>query len=121
MGKSGGCASSQIESATRLISLALRSHISAEDIIRQLKGIRCPNPSGALQPGGAILSCADGIARAMQKYLNSMNDIDTSLNNKNAFKKSFIDVAGMCPECGDILEHESGCVLCRACGYSKCG
>ncbi|WP_342774549.1 ribonucleotide reductase N-terminal alpha domain-containing protein [Biomaibacter acetigenes] len=26
-----------------------------------------------------------------------------------------------CPECGSPLEHESGCVMCRSCGYSKCG
>ena len=25
-----------------------------------------------------------------------------------------------CPECGEKLEHEGGCVSCRACGYSKC-
>lgn len=27
----------------------------------------------------------------------------------------------VCPECGNPLEHESGCVICRSCGYSKCG
>ncbi len=26
-----------------------------------------------------------------------------------------------CPECGATMEHEGGCVVCRACGYSKCG
>lgn len=26
-----------------------------------------------------------------------------------------------CPECGKPLEHEGGCVICRNCGYSKCG
>jgi len=27
----------------------------------------------------------------------------------------------ICPECGSKMEHEGGCVVCRACGYSKCG
>lgn len=27
----------------------------------------------------------------------------------------------ICPDCGSSLEHEGGCVVCRACGYSKCG
>ncbi|WP_432667476.1 vitamin B12-dependent ribonucleotide reductase [Wukongibacter baidiensis] len=26
-----------------------------------------------------------------------------------------------CPECGNKVEHEGGCVMCRSCGYSKCG
>jgi len=26
----------------------------------------------------------------------------------------------LCPECGGILEHSSGCVSCNTCGYSKC-
>ena len=26
-----------------------------------------------------------------------------------------------CPECGEPVEHEGGCVVCRNCGYSKCG
>ncbi len=25
-----------------------------------------------------------------------------------------------CPECGDKIQHEGGCVICRNCGYSKC-
>lgn len=26
-----------------------------------------------------------------------------------------------CPECGSKLQHEGGCVICRDCGFSKCG
>ena len=26
-----------------------------------------------------------------------------------------------CPECGKGVEHEGGCVICRHCGFSKCG
>jgi ribonucleoside-diphosphate reductase alpha chain len=31
------------------------------------------------------------------------------------------DIAGACPECGKAVEHEGGCVICRHCGFSKCG
>ena len=30
-------------------------------------------------------------------------------------------LGGACPECGKTVEHEGGCVICRSCGYSKCG
>ena len=26
-----------------------------------------------------------------------------------------------CPDCGKPVEHEGGCVICRQCGFSKCG
>jgi ribonucleoside-diphosphate reductase alpha chain len=29
--------------------------------------------------------------------------------------------SGACPECGKPVEHEGGCMICRHCGYSKCG
>ncbi len=28
--------------------------------------------------------------------------------------------AGVCPDCGDRLVYENGCVNCRSCGYSRC-
>jgi len=52
MGKGGGCASSQTEAVSRLISLSLRSGIKPENIIRQLKGVRCTNQ--AWEKGGRI-------------------------------------------------------------------
>ncbi|NLD48144.1 MAG: vitamin B12-dependent ribonucleotide reductase [Clostridiaceae bacterium] len=27
----------------------------------------------------------------------------------------------VCPECGKAVEHEGGCMVCRNCGFSKCG
>ncbi len=32
-----------------------------------------------------------------------------------------VSLGGACPECGKTVEHEGGCVICRNCGYSKCG
>ncbi|MEW9122115.1 MAG: vitamin B12-dependent ribonucleotide reductase [Thermotaleaceae bacterium] len=27
----------------------------------------------------------------------------------------------LCPDCGTAVEHEGGCMICRSCGFSKCG
>jgi ribonucleoside-diphosphate reductase alpha chain len=31
-----------------------------------------------------------------------------------------VDLGPQCPDCGGDLAHESGCAICRACGYSEC-
>jgi ribonucleoside-diphosphate reductase alpha chain len=67
MGKAGGCASSQSEAISRMVSLALRSHIEPKAVIKQLKGIRCPNPT--LWTGGPVYSCPDAMGKAMERYL----------------------------------------------------
>lgn len=115
MGKTGGCAAAQSEATSRLISLALRSGIEPESVIRQLKGIRCPAPF--FSPEGVILSCPDAMSRALEKYISESNGEEFE-PDKNIIVRGY---AGVCPECGELVEYEGGCAVCRACGYSKCG
>lgn len=105
MGKAGGCAYSQIEATSRLISLALRSGVKVEAIIRQLMGIRCPSPTW--RNGEQVVSCSDAIAKVLNHCANT-----------NIAYVS--DQMGACPDCGAAVEHEGGCIVCRACGFSRC-
>jgi ribonucleoside-diphosphate reductase alpha chain len=118
MGKAGGCSSSQAEAISRLISLSLRAGIDPKAIVKQLHGVRCPNPGW--EKGGMILSCSDAIAKAMERYLLEKK---TPVGKKVAKMSAgyFERVAGFCPDCGGGLEHEGGCAVCRECGFSKCG
>ena len=122
MGKSGGCTASQSEAIGRLVSLALRSGIEIEAIIRQLKGIRCPSPSW--HNGGTALSCSDGIAKSMDRHIGGQADnpgfrLGSSPKARTSVK-GMPDLSPECPECGEILEPGEGCVVCRSCGYSEC-
>ncbi len=117
MGKSGGCASSQSEALSRLISVSLRAGVDPEAIIKHLRGIRCPSPAWA--QGGKVLSCADAVGIALEHYIDWLQTGEASeFVTKNTDELD--NLAGACPECGGSLEHESGCAVCRACGYSKC-
>ena len=128
-GRHGGCPS-QSEATARLVSIALRSGIDVQTIIGQLKGIRCP--STIRQPGMKVTSCPDAIARAIEKVMRSQNggqmpsavqEMERELNQGAQGEEMDHSIAGMrfCPECGAPVVHEGGCVICRQCGYSKCG
>ncbi|MCX5705717.1 MAG: vitamin B12-dependent ribonucleotide reductase [Candidatus Omnitrophica bacterium] len=131
MGKAGGCAASQLEALGRLVSLGFRSGIEVKSIIEQLRNIRCPSPSW--EKGQRIFSCADAIARVVEKRLVNVSPVSATIEISQAamkhssFDESAVadlndlgDIVGMCPDCGGALRHEEGCVKCQACGYSKC-
>lgn len=115
MGKAGGCASSQAEAIGRLVSLALRSNIEPDVIIKQLKGITCHNQTWA--NGGKITSCSDAIAKALEKYMEKGTKGNGNGGDKHHRENVFI---GQCPECGGTVEHEGGCAVCHSCGFTKC-
>lgn len=129
-GRAGGCPS-QSEATSRLVSIALRSGIDEKAIVEQLKGIRCP--STIRQKGLKVLSCPDAIGRMIEsvmKHRNGNSDmhIAPSVAAPQTLQKptanTLEDVpkdSASCPECGSKVEHESGCMVCRDCGYSKCG
>jgi ribonucleoside-diphosphate reductase alpha chain len=115
MGKAGGCAASQSEAIGRLVSLAFRSNIEPDEVVRQLMGISCH--SHVWVEGGKITSCSDAIAKSLEKYLQRQG------NGNGNGEKSYKEVMfiGRCPECGGAVEHESGCAVCHNCGFTKCG
>jgi ribonucleoside-diphosphate reductase alpha chain len=128
MGKAGGCASSQSEAIGRLASLALRSGIDPDEIVRQLRGITCHLPRGLGKK--RISSCADAVAQALQYYLHPdaetqtegphENDHLNSDTRESSFQEGMLYLRGACPECQGPVEHEGGCFVCRNCGYSDC-
>ncbi|MCE5190038.1 MAG: vitamin B12-dependent ribonucleotide reductase [Eubacteriales bacterium] len=145
-GKAGGCPS-QSEATARLASIALRSGISINEVYDQLKGIRCP--STIRQKNMSCTSCPDAIARVLMKvskYIDDGADYTTpeaqerfqsaqaapspqnggipfvpNASNEPAQVQPNAEEIHVCPECGGKVDHEGGCVICRGCGFSRCG
>ncbi len=134
MGKAGGCASSQLEAIGRLVSLAMRSGVESREIVEQLRGIRCPAPSW--ENGERILSCADAIARVLERRCAEKKNMRTAGAEASSSRQAVMassgvvetdkvystkkNMVGVCPECGNPLHHEEGCQKCHGCGFSKC-
>jgi len=119
LGKSGGCASAQLEATCRLITLALRSGVDVAPVVKQLKGIRCP--SIAWEKGKSVLSCADAIASVLEKHISGeapppQAEEPAPPDNNHPPK----NLAGQCPDCGNLLVYQEGCFICPSCGYTKC-
>ncbi len=110
LGRAGGCPS-QSEATSRLISLGLRSGIDIEEITEQLRGIRCMSSIRSNQ--AEVLSCPDAIGRAIGKYLEAEG------REGEAAQPGQGNMS--CPDCGALMEFEGGCIVCRSCGFSRCG
>lgn len=130
LGKSGGCSASQTEAIGRLLSVSLRSWINPEVLIKQLKGIRCP--SIGFDNGEIITSCADGVAKVLEKWLKGeyrkIKFEVEGIKPLTEFAGEIVEeegktkmIGGVCPECGNVLEYGEGCATCRFCGFTKCG
>ena len=130
IGKAGGCAASQCEAIGRMASLALRSGIQTEEVIKQMRGISCHVPVGYGKE--KILSCSDAVARAMDWYLNYRRQVPAAsgqwpatgkgLNISDSLLHPYHSslIRGACPDCGAQMQYEEGCAKCN-CGYSDCG
>ena len=112
IGKSGRSTTAKTEAIGRLVSLALRSGIDVGTIVEQLTGIGGEHP--VFQKDGLVLSIPDAIARVLEKrYINGKT------NGKGKHEKSLLGET--CPECGETISFEEGCMTCHFCGFTKCG
>jgi ribonucleoside-diphosphate reductase alpha chain len=120
LGKSGSSVMAMSEAIGRLISLALRSDISPDAIIHQLKGIKSSSP--VRQPDGSLIwSVPDAIARAIEEFLSGGKENKIlKFEVENITDDGDVLEVAVCPECGEKLINESGCWVCKNCGYTKC-
>jgi len=132
-GRTGGCPS-QSEAISRLVSLALRSGIAVEEITYQLQGIRCHSAirrNELIKNGDRAVSCPAAIALALRlaagqqektKPPTSVEAAAATVTMRESVREElhWLD-QGLCPDCHTPIEREGGCVVCRSCGFSKCG
>lgn len=138
-GSTGGCANFMV-GLSRMISLACRGGIKIEDIADQLQSTgACPSYASRTATKhdtskGACCPMAVGNAlmemwKEMKERIEKGNSIIALANSDSQIPSSEsgtsfnpeIDNGAKCPECGSELIQESGCVICKSCGWSRCG
>ncbi|MSQ34126.1 MAG: vitamin B12-dependent ribonucleotide reductase [Dehalococcoidia bacterium] len=133
LGKAGGCDSAQLEAISRLISLALRSGIGAEQVVDQLRGITCcPIWSEGVQVRSAVDAVAivlsrhvpggmphGGLQKAAEPQGAQLGFALAPQQGKVQGRPTSAPVR--CPECSGDLAYQEGCLTCHSCGYTKCG
>lgn len=109
-GSDGGC-QVYTEATSRMISLAIRGGIPAEEIIGQLTSTHaCPSYMMAKGKGKKLSpgkSCASAIAKKLEEIING-------------FRKPAGPGGNKCEVCGGMMNKAEGCLVCRDCGFSKC-
>lgn len=138
-GSTGGCANFMV-GLSRMISLACRGGVKIEDIADQLQSTgACPSyasrtatkhdtSKGACCPmavGNALMEMWNEMKERIEKgnSIIALANSDSQISNSES-RTSFNPEANngaKCPECGSELIQEGGCVICKSCGWSKCG
>lgn len=138
-GSTGGCANFMV-GLSRMISLACRGGVKIEDIADQLQSTgACPSYASRTATKhdtskGACCPMAIGNAlmemwKEMKERIEKGNSI-IALTNSNSQIPSSESIpssnpeannGAKCPECGSELIQEGGCVICKSCGWSRCG
>lgn len=138
-GSTGGCANFMV-GLSRMISLACRGGVKIEDIADQLQSTgACPSYASRTATKhdtskGACCPMAVGNAlmemwREMKERIEKGNSIIALANSNSQIPSSEsipssnpeVDNGAKCPECGSELIQEGGCVICKSCGWSRCG
>ena len=150
IGKAGMC-QANLNAVNRLISICLRSGIKVEEVIHQLKGIRCDSCRTLITKGQKLdgISCPDVIGRVLEaKYAQLMAGVTTGriqckvpnvvakMSTEETIKEmdemdkivksiqtdEIIDDGRLeCPDCHTPLRAQGGCPVCPNCGWSSCG
>lgn len=135
-GSTGGC-SNFMTGLSRAISMLGRAGVSIEKIKDQLDSTgACPSYAtrrATKKDTSAGSCCPMAIGNAlMDMYKEVQDELSVAPHDKKKDNcEECIDPqapielhpaipAKRCPECGELLDMEGGCIICRSCGYTKC-
>ncbi len=132
LGKTGSEEKSYAEAIGRLISKYLQQGGDVREVIESMKGIKS-NSSIGWDHGMKIYSVPDAIAKSLEivagitapPIAKKLLDSEPAQNAIDGRQSAISSVHGIkpekCPSCTEMaFINENGCVICKACGFTKC-
>ena len=125
-GSTGGCNNFMI-GLSRMISLAARSGCDINSIVDQLKSCgSCPSyvvrnftkrdtSKGSCCPMAVGWALLDMHAEMQREVKGITFEAEKATKTADSRK-----TANPCPKCGEELQFQGGCNICKACGWTKC-
>jgi len=125
MAKEGSTVSGLMDAVALLTSVALQYGVPIEDLARKLKNTRFepygPTNNPRIPWATSVL---DYIFRWLEMKFGPGQPAATAARGDEPLDPAMTpaEETGMtCPDCGALLVYQEGCLLCRSCGYNKCG
>ncbi len=121
--KEGSMVSGLMDAVALLTSVTLQYGVPVEDLSRKLRNTRF-EPYG--RTGNPEIPWATSLVDYIFRWLELK--FSPQANPSGASDVVYADDApteeptGMgCPECGALLAYQEGCMVCRSCGFNRCG
>jgi ribonucleoside-diphosphate reductase alpha chain len=124
MAKEGSTVSGLMDAVALLTSVALQYGVPLGDLARKLKNTRFepygPTNNPRIPWATSVL---DYIFRWLEmKFAPTGEVVSPHMGEPLNPAMHPDEQTGMtCPECGALLVYQEGCLVCRSCGYTKCG
>jgi len=122
--KEGSTIRGLMDSVALLTSLALQYGVPLEDLVRKFQGVHFEPAGFTNNPDlPQATSLVDYIFRYLGKRFLGQGAGAGPNPGVGAGPETAAEAAtGLgCPDCGGILVYAEGCLICRHCGYTKCG
>jgi ribonucleoside-diphosphate reductase alpha chain len=118
--KEGSTVSGLTDAVAKLTSIALQFGIPLEELAPKMRNTR-------FEPYGPTGNPDVPWATSLIDYIFHWLQVRFGLEQPAAGTQNRGDAGGAtssgvgCPECGALLVYQEGCLVCRSCGYNRCG
>jgi ribonucleoside-diphosphate reductase alpha chain len=118
--KEGSMVSGLTDAVAKLASIALQYGVPLEELAPKMRNTRF-EPYGPT--GNPQVPWATSVVDYIFHWLHvRFGDADIGATGPSPLADTRAGDSGIgCPDCGALLAYQEGCLVCRSCGYNRCG